>query len=214
MIISPQRNFIFVHIRKTAGTAVTRAYDRVALYDDIILGSTPHGDAVEAYYRDRFNLRKHSGLLTLAEVMGIDRLENAFTFATVRNPWAWVVSYYTSARKRDEGGNGISDAARSLDFSRFLQSEEVETLARRNPQYKYVCDEMGELAVDLLIRQENLGADWAELCDRLGITGVSLSVENRSTEGDWHEFYKSKADIERVQELFGRDAEMFGYRFE
>jgi hypothetical protein len=213
MIISPQRNFIFIHIRKTAGTAVTRAYDRVALFDDVIIGSTEQGERAESYYRDRFGLSKHSMLMDLPPLMGLNRVENAFTFATVRNPWAWVVSHYTAGRL-GTGEAALAGAAQALPFSDFLASPAVAELARRAPQSRYVCDEHGDLAVDLLIRQESLADDWAELCDRLGITGVTLTVENRSSDTDWHEFYRSKADIERVGELFRRDAQMFGYRFE
>ncbi|HEU0220732.1 MAG TPA: sulfotransferase family 2 domain-containing protein [Paracoccaceae bacterium] len=213
MIISPQRNFIFIHIRKTAGTAVTRAYDKVALFDDIILGSTAHGDRVLEHYRDRYGLTKHSMLMDLPRVMGLDRVDNAFSFATVRNPWSWIVSYYTGAQK-GQGERKILEATQASDFSGFLRSAVVAELARRAPQYRYVCDERGDLAVDLLIRQETLGEDWAELCDRLHISGVSLGVENRQTEGDWREFYRSKEDIALVGELFARDAEIFGYRFE
>jgi hypothetical protein len=41
MIISKSRNYVFVHIPKTGGTALTLALEDRAAADDIIIGDTP-----------------------------------------------------------------------------------------------------------------------------------------------------------------------------
>ena len=41
MIISKSRNYVFVHIPKTGGTALTLALEDRAAADDIIVGDTP-----------------------------------------------------------------------------------------------------------------------------------------------------------------------------
>ena len=68
MIISPGRNYIFVHIPKTAGTAMALALEGRAMKDDILIGDTPKArkrrKRVKALKADG-RLWKHS---TLADI--------------------------------------------------------------------------------------------------------------------------------------------------
>ena len=41
MIISPGRRYIFVHVPKTGGTALSLALEARAMKDDILIGDTP-----------------------------------------------------------------------------------------------------------------------------------------------------------------------------
>jgi hypothetical protein len=45
MIISRGRRYIFVHIPKTGGTALSLALEARAMKDDIIIGDTPKAQA-------------------------------------------------------------------------------------------------------------------------------------------------------------------------
>lgn len=48
MYLSFRRGFLFIHIPKTAGTALTLALEERALRDDIIVGDTPKARARKA----------------------------------------------------------------------------------------------------------------------------------------------------------------------
>ena len=85
MIISPGRNYIFVHIPKTGGTALAQALEMRAMRDDILIGDTPkarrrRGRLKGAQVAGR--LWKHS---TLADIDGLVTrgfVDAAFTVMT------------------------------------------------------------------------------------------------------------------------------------
>ena len=51
MILSRGRRFIFIHIPKTGGTALTLALEARAMKDDILIGDTPKARARKARLR-------------------------------------------------------------------------------------------------------------------------------------------------------------------
>jgi hypothetical protein len=71
MIISRGRRYIFVHIPKTGGTALTLALEARAMADDILIGDTPKARARRGRLkavRSAGRLWKHS---TLADIDGL-----------------------------------------------------------------------------------------------------------------------------------------------
>lgn len=70
MILSRGRRYIFIHIPKTGGTALTLALEGRAMRDDVILADTPKGRA----RRHRIRGAKAAGRLwkhaTLADIRG------------------------------------------------------------------------------------------------------------------------------------------------
>ena len=89
MIISHARRYVFVHIPKTGGTAMTLALEARAARDDIILGDTPKAQARrarQAGLRAAGRLWKHSTLADLDGLLRPEDLAAMFTFTLVRNP--------------------------------------------------------------------------------------------------------------------------------
>ncbi|MDA3888267.1 MAG: Type II secretory pathway, pullulanase PulA, partial [Allgaiera sp.] len=71
MIISRGRRYIFVHIPKTGGTALSLALEARAMKDDILIGDTPKARARARRLqglRARRRLWKHA---TLADIEGL-----------------------------------------------------------------------------------------------------------------------------------------------
>ena len=98
MIISPRRNYIFVHIPKTGGTALATALEDRAMKDDILIGDTPKAKRRKARLKlltAKGRIWKHSNLSDMA---GVVDPAGTFTFTLVRNPWDRMVSYYTWLR--------------------------------------------------------------------------------------------------------------------
>lgn len=111
MFISNSKRFIFIHLHKTGGTSIEHALNTSLQWNDILLGSTKTGEALQKLYKPVFGLYKHSNARQVRKVVGEAVWRNYFTFSIVRNPYALVVSQYTFARdwvnmgmKRDKLG--------------------------------------------------------------------------------------------------------------
>jgi len=99
VIISNSKQFIYIHLHKTAGTSIERAINPHLQWNDIILGSTDYGEKNQQVYRQRFHLHKHATGQECLNVVGAAVWDNYFTFATVRNPYSLVVSTFTYAQR-------------------------------------------------------------------------------------------------------------------
>ena len=103
MIISRTRRFIFVHVPKTGGTALSLALEAKAAKDDILIGDTPKARARAARWKGvktAGRVWKHS---TLADVLGLVSIQEMMEFqivTLVRNPWDRAVSYYHWLREQ------------------------------------------------------------------------------------------------------------------
>ena len=97
MIISRGRRFIFVHIPKTGGTALSLALEGRAMKDDLLIGDTPKARARKgrlAGVKTAGRLWKHATLADITGLVTADEVSTFFTLTLVRNPWDRMVSYY------------------------------------------------------------------------------------------------------------------------
>ena len=135
MIISPGRNYIFVHAPKTGGTSMAMALEDRAMRDDILIGDTPKAvrrrgrlDGVEAAGK----LWKHSTLADIEGMVDLARIQEAFCFTVVRNPWDRMVSYYHWLREQEFKHSAVK-LAKSTDFSGFLNTIQTRATFAQNP---------------------------------------------------------------------------------
>src|SRR5258708_2149793 len=94
MIISHSRRFIFVHIHKTGGTSVELALDKFLSWNDLVLGGSPLGEAMNDTYRERYGLDKHSSVAEIDQVCGPQLSSRYTVLATVRHPLNRLCSLY------------------------------------------------------------------------------------------------------------------------
>jgi hypothetical protein len=95
MLISNSKQFIYIHLHKCAGTSIETALSATLRWNDILLGSTKSGEALQHIYRGLFGLYKHSTARETRAVVGDAVWNGYFKFSTVRNPYALAVSQYT-----------------------------------------------------------------------------------------------------------------------
>lgn len=216
MIISRGRSYVFVHIPKTGGTALTLALEARAMRDDILIGDTPKARARKARLRGvqtAGRLWKHS---TLADVAGLVTAEDAASFfvvTLVRNPWDRAVSLYHWLRAQSFAHPAVG-LARMHDFTGWLNHPQTRTTLAAWPAAAHTRDAGGTDRATLCARLEHLEEDLAPFEAHLGFRLTPLARANASQRpAGWRGCY-SDADAALLADLCAEDAARFGYRFD
>ena len=145
--------------------------------------------------------------------------QNYFKFAFVRNPMTRLASAYFFLRKggfsrRDKAFNE-SVLSKYVDFEDFvlhgLSSQDIATYIHFLPQWHFVCDSKGRLAVDFVGKIEQADQDFEYVCSRLGVK-KTLSKRN-VTQGKIQPYEEMFTDEMKkvVEHVYSKDFELFGY---
>ena len=232
MIISNTHKYIFVHIHKTAGTAISRALDPHLTWNDVLLGSTDYGEAIQPHYKKRFGLNKHSSAAEIRAVVGEETWNSYYRFSSVRHPvtrieslYAYLGTHYERRSKKKLFGlipirpkhmppwswREMQIFRETSSISAFLRHPDFFTTDGAKPQVDKLCDASGALMVHDVIKLEELAVKFPAVAARLGVPEATLGHANRSKEKNRAKAVLSLADRELVREVYRRDYEMFGY---
>lgn len=233
MIVSHRHRFIFLKTQKTAGSSIELFLRRFCGPDDIVtpvdpdeplaaeLGLDPprnYGDRLarpwEWRRRDlhtvrttralprRSTLRDHSSAAEVRAVVGQQVWDEYLTFTVVRNPWDQAVSSYFWMRSL---GRGTDDEVMDI----------VTTRGAARNWGIYTID--GAVAVDEVIRYEDLAAGLARVCARIGLAApVDLPRAKagiRPARTHWRDVLTDDQAATVARHAAGEIAE-FGYRFD
>ncbi len=216
MIISRGRRYIFVHIPKTGGTALSLALEARAMKEDILIGDTPKARARRARVKAlkaAGRLWKHSTLADIDGVLPKAEMDGMFLVTLVRNPWDRVVSYYHWLRVQAFAHPAVG-LAKSHDFSGFLNHPQTQTAFRLWPYGAYLRDATGAERAAQFLRLEHLAQDVAPFEAHLGFRLTPLSRANESDrQRDWRGYY-SDADAALLADICAEDISRFGYAFD
>ncbi len=215
MIISPGRGYVFVHIPKTGGTALSVALEARAKKDDILIGDTPK--AIRRRKRlkgltTRGRLWKHS---TLADIDGLLRegqLETLYAFTLVRNPWDRMVSYYHWLRAQSFDHPAVRLAA-AVDFEAFVLDPTTGASMQAAPAASYMRLASGSVKCDAYIRLEHFEQDAGPLFDHLGFS-LTLERHNASARARGYHDYYTPHSRDAVARCCAQDISQFGYAFD
>ena len=218
MLLSHRRNFLFIHIPKTAGTSLTRAFaPHARLRDRLVYHYYPTRLGIALV--DRLTRRADDGLSGIAgfpqhaairnvrDRLGDAKMDALFKFAFVRDPWDWFASLYAHICRTPD--HPLADVAmRGLDA---LLSHAAEGHILR--QIDYVRRRGGlDLDLDFVGRFETLAADYEIIAGRLGLSRRDLPHHNPSSAPppDLAALYNTPAR-RLFLKRFGADIEAFGY---
>lgn len=210
MLVSIEKNFIFVHVAKTGGQALKRslrphAVKRAPGQWRRLLSHLPVPEGLDAQFGP------HTSARWAKLKLPRDFFEDAFKFAVVRNPYDLAVSLYSFVRQRPEHHRHRD--ARDMTFLEFLELEKRRGFWRRRDQTAMLTGFGGQMLVDQVYRFEEMGTAFADITRRLGLPETTeLAHKNASSRGPYREYYK---DSERalVERLWRRDLDRFGYQF-
>jgi hypothetical protein len=215
MILSPGRNYVFVHIPKTGGTSLALALEARAMKDDIMLGDTPK--ATRRRHRvqgtaTKGRLWKHSTLADIDGLVPSSVLDGLFAFTLVRNPWDRVVSYYHWLQDQTFDHPAVT-LAQGTDFTGFVSHRQTRQSFQKAPADHYMRRANGAEQCNAYIRIEHFAEDAAPLADHLGFA-LTLPVANRSNRSRDYRSYYTDESAAILAEICASDIARFGYGFD
>ena len=212
MLYSRPRNFVFVHVWKTAGESLVEALRGHCdfMFRNRVLQKTlrecPKGLASRLGWQAHLVHGQHLMARDIRRIMPKDRYDSCYSFGFVRNPWDWTVSaYHYTLQTKAHPEHKLSGKFKTLrDYVLYREDHHPRL------QSAFLFDENGRQMVSKIGRFENLHADIDEIGDALGIK-IDLPVRNVSSrKRDWREYYDDDT-YERVQKMYEKDIKLFGY---
>lgn len=190
----PKRDFVFIHINKTAGTSIV------------------------SYTGKPF--RKHLTAKEVIDVIGQDQWDSAYKFTVVRNPWDKMVSHYKHNIKTKPETMARRGSKENIPFGEWLSLTlgPVKDKKYYNrpqhflPQVEWLKDYQGRVVMDRVIRFEALAEGYRWVAQDLGLP-EGLPHLNATRSSTYHDFY-DEASKQLVADWFSEDLAAFGYAFD
>jgi len=184
-MIDEEKNFIFVHIIKTAGSSIETALG---------LKTQDHRTAKKYIDQNESDIFKEM---------------NSFT--VIRNPWDKMVSQYLYSRNKI---NHKFNAGRQ-SFEDFLISAANGSRVTAYPfqHLPYITNYQNDIVVKDFIRFENLQEDFNGLCKKINIEATELPHKNKTHRANY-KFYYNNYTKNLVADMFKRDLDLFDYKFD
>jgi hypothetical protein len=210
MLISYDRQFLFIHIQKTAGTSITNSLTAYAnqpetMWENRLLARLGiNVNTVGPWHRRRF--RGHCSAADVQRHLPKPVFDQLFKFTFVRNPWDLLVSLYNFIPTRPK--HRYQKRVAAMSFPEFVDewTTHIETL-----QAPRICDRHGKGLLDFVGYYETLSQDFATVCERIGVA-PPLPWDNRSKHADYREYYSD--DLRQmVADRLAEDIRFFGYEF-
>jgi len=210
MLISDQKQFIFVHIAKTAGTSIEAAlkpYVNPKPMDK--WHSFLRRFDLPKDYR-KFKFPKHAFLNVAQKKMPANLYDSYFKFAVVRNPWDRLVSCYHSDYGLKKERNPNRRYKKPIDFFEYLQKQRE----RKNYQLERIINLDGEIGLDFVLRFEQLKNDIDILAEKIDIK-IELPHLNHSIrkKNSYQEYYDQRSK-DFVHLYWEKEIELLGYEFD
>jgi len=206
MLISDTHQFIFVHIRKSAGSSIRDTLEPLSIIKptDTLSKIKSRFLRTEKDYK-KYAFRQHDSITVAKRIMPPELFESYFKFAFVRNPWDRLVSEYEFIRRRPD--HGRHSKVMKMGFEKYIVYQSKRFDAH---QINMLADKNGNLLMDFIGKFENLLDDWNRVTDKLGIENKELTHRKKAGISNYDSYYTDESRA-LVSELWKRDIEAFGY---
>ena len=221
-----EKKLLFIHIPKNAGKSVEQALGVVS--EKIIIRPktrSPLNLTAKFFLNKTQNHSTRSRLfgsydyvlcaqhLTLQEIILLNlipsaKLRRCIKFAVIRNPFTRAVSTFRHFTK----GSCVGDFISFWKEFPHYHGVEHNRVAHMRGQVDYLRDCSGRLAVENLIRFEDLNCDYSMFCKKYGLVNHKLPHIGVIRDFDYRSFYNSEAKG-IVSHLFAEDLDTFKYSF-
>ena len=211
IVISKKNRFIFFHLPKNAGSAVSDILNRNESYytsKKIISKILKNFSKNDNFFFDNYQkklhfFRSHVTISYIENIISPKIFNDYFKFAVVRNPFSRFVSRYNYTKLVTKNSN--------LKFPIFLTNHLKYKLIT-DQQYKFLLKKNGEIGVDKIIKFENLNRDLNDISSKINTDLSKFKKMNASTFDDYKKYYNNET-INLVKNYCKKDLEFFNYDF-
>jgi len=190
-VIVKDYNSVFVHIPKTGGSSIQQW----------LLDNTS-SQVTES--------TKHHTLQKLESKYG----KFDFSFAVVRNPWDWCVSWYYFTRDRAlrRIQNPKQKGRFSLEYNQQVLDDYEKGFEYFIESTKLTDQHHMTIGVSYIMKLENINYDIQLLKDKFNIKQELPYLNTSSRNKDYREYYNDNTK-QIVENKFKKDINTFGYKF-
>ncbi len=208
MLISDSHQFVFVHIRKAAGTSLRQVLEKVSLPKRNHLWYkllSRNGWPVDYH---KYAFRKHAELLEAERSMPAEKFARYFKFAIVRNPWDRLVSEYEYIKTQPTHSRFAKLS--SIPFDEFIVFQSKRHAAHQVNALKL---KNGQLGFDFIGKLERLDQSLSVIAEKIGLSFIDLPHINQVKRRDYRSYYNDELQ-QLVRDLWAQDITAFDYDFE
>ena len=218
MILSLTHNFIFVHVPKAAGSALTLALRPYSCTPQRTLWASAKRRLPIVEPPGVAHFRIHETAARIRRKLSPEVYAGFHSFAAVRDPFDHAVSHYEYMKQYRS--SRIAARFAEMSFEAYL-AHRLETrgpldrlFVRLPDQCHFLVDDDRRLAVDRLLRFERLAEDFRALVEDLGLGEAQLrsvnKTKSRSDGRSYRDYYDATTE-DMVRVLYARDFDMLGY---
>lgn len=205
-------DLVYLHVPKTGGTYTARN----GVLDPI--NDLNHSVFIDGNFDDKDYPPSPGYLAKMKKDVSVVNKPDRICFATVRNPYSWLVSYWFHAGcniPENENPSHYDYRLARKGFSTF-----VEGIAKRDvgwPSKKFIhfafFSYKGDFMIDRLIHQEDLDSELKELAAdyKLSYTPQDRVMVGKATK-NYVDYYDDNLRS-LVRDVWGRELALFGYDF-
>lgn len=205
MPVCPDLKLIFVHVPKTAGSAIVCALsDHAQPRPDSqyrrLTSRLPFAEPINKVW-----LRRHVSARWMKIKLGAKVWDRFHSFSVVRDPYDRAVSSYEFARQRPKLHR--HKAAMQRSFAEFLRAEPDGRML----QAPMLTDRSGAVMVQEVLRHETLDADLARICAQWDLTITLPEKPANATTRAPIDAYLTDEAVQIINTRAARDFDLFGY---